>query len=90
MTRDVLPEAYTRVKAELLVRNVAEAEDITVTPEEMEIERNIILSHYPTDKDAEVREEIKSAEYDSHIKHIILTRKVLERLKTFATGSKKE
>ena len=89
MTRDVLPEAYTRVKAELLVRNVAEAEDITVTPEEMEIERNIILSHYPTDKDAEVREEIKSAEYDSHIKHIILTRKVFELLKKFATDSKK-
>lgn len=86
LMRDLLPEAYTRVKAQLLVRAVSEAEEITVDQDEIETERDVILAHYPTDKDSEVRDEVKSPDYDRHLKHLIITRKVMNKLKEIATS----
>lgn len=83
--RDLLPEAYTRIKAQLLVRAIAEAETIDATEDEVETERDIILSHYPTDQDSDIRQEIKSSEYDRHLRHLIITRKVMAKLKEIAT-----
>jgi len=80
-----IPEAETRVKAALLTRSIAEAENIDVSDEEIENERNIILSYYKSAEDEEIKEEIKSSEYDPHLKHIIITRKVMNLLTDIAT-----
>lgn len=76
-----VPEAKTRVEAALLIRALADEENITVTEDEIQTEREAILSHYQQPDQAEIREEILSAEYDSHLKHLIETRKVMKMLK---------
>lgn len=80
-----LPEAKTRVEAALLVRAIAEAEQIAVSEKEIETERDAILSHYQEPDQAEIREEVISKEYDSHLKHLIETRKVMTILKEIAS-----
>lgn len=82
-----LPEAETRVKAQLIVRSIAEKESIHATPEEIEAERQLLLAHYPKDEDAEFRSEIQSPEYDAHLKHLIVTRKVMTLLRNSATAA---
>lgn len=77
----------TRVKASLIIRGVADAENVTVDEKEIATERDAILSHYAGDDDANIREEINNAEYDSHLKHLILARKVMTLLSTIANGA---
>jgi trigger factor len=80
-----IPEAKTRVEAALLVRAIADAEKIEADEKEIESERQAILSHYQEPDQAEIREEVNSKEYDSHLKHLIETRKVMQLLKNNAT-----
>jgi len=75
-----LPEALTRVQAALLVRAIADEEHIEVTDEEIESERTLILEHYSKPEDEDIREEVKSRDYDSHLKHLVLTRNVMARM----------
>ncbi|MFA7286076.1 MAG: trigger factor [Patescibacteria group bacterium] len=81
-----LPEAEIRVKAALIVRAVADTEHITVSEEEISAERNTILEHYKNEDEAHLREEVQNPEYDSHLKHLILTRKVMSFLSILASG----
>lgn len=83
-----LPEAKTRVEAALLVRAIAEAEKIEVSEKEIEAERQAILTHYQEPDQKEIRDEVNSKEYDSHLKHLIETRKVMTLLKESATKDK--
>lgn len=76
------PEATKRVKAALVIRAVSEAENIEVTPAEIAAEQSSTLSHYPDNQEA--REQIQSEEYAEHLKHILLTRKVMNLLKDIA------
>lgn len=82
LIKDWLPEAITRAKAALLMRAIGEAEDITVSPEEVSAEQTAARQQYADD--AESQEYIKSEDYASHLKHMILTRKVMERMKEIA------
>ncbi|MFA5954166.1 MAG: trigger factor [Patescibacteria group bacterium] len=82
-----VPEAIIRVQAALLVRVIAEEEQLTVSEEEKEAERKLILEHYNKPEEEDIREEVRSVEYDSHLKHLILTRKVMEFMTTIAKQS---
>ena len=86
LMREWLPEAVTRVKAALLMRAIAEAENISVAPEEVATEQGVALKHYADD--AETQEYIKSADYASHAKHVVLTRQVMERMKEISSSEK--
>ena len=72
------PEALKRVKAALLMRAIGEAENITVSPEEITTEQEAALKQYQDD--AETQNYIQSEDYSSHLKHMIMTRKVMQRL----------
>lgn len=86
LMKDWLPEAMTRVKASLLMRAIGEVENIIVSPNEVTAERETILSHYPDD--VELREQIKSDDYASHLKHVLFTRKVMQRLTQIVSDEK--
>jgi trigger factor len=77
------PEAMQRVKAALLVRAIADAESLQVSPREVAAEQAAELAHYPAGD--ETRRAIESDEYARHLKHVLLTRKVMELLKGIAT-----
>lgn len=83
MKEEMRAEAITRVKAALLMRAIGEVENISVTPEEVAAEQDVALKQYADDH--EMQEYIKSADYASHLKHILLTRKVMEKMKEIAT-----
>ena len=83
LTKEWLPEAMTRVKAALLMRAIGEAEGITVSQEEINAEQKSALEHYQDDH--ETQEYVKGQDYASHLKHLILTRKVMKRMKEIAT-----
>ena len=87
LARDFLPEATTRIQAALIVRALSEAENITVSPEEVAVEQQAALTHYQNNSEA--RASIASEEYTDHLKHVLLTRKVMERIKEIATSSSK-
>ena len=75
---EMRPEALKRVKAALLMRAIGEAENITVSPEEITTEQEAALKQYQDD--AETQNYIQSEDYSSHLKHMIMTRKVMQRL----------
>jgi trigger factor len=78
------PEAETRVKANLLVLQIAEEEGIKASDEEISQERATILAHYNKAEDEDIRREIQEPDYNKHIRHIIITRKVMDKLKQVA------
>lgn len=82
LAKEWLPEAVTRVKAALIVRAISEAEDITVPPNEVAAEQAMEAEHYKDDE--QVSEYIQSRTYLAHLRHMLLTRKVMERLKEIA------
>lgn len=85
LAQSLVPEATTRVQAALIVRAISEEEDLRVTEDEIETEREKIIGHYHDDP--EMQKELRGDEYGSHLKHLLLTRKVMALLKDIATKS---
>lgn len=83
LAQSLAPEATTRVQAALIVRAVSEAENIEVNENEIETEREKIIGHYHDDP--EMQKELRGEEYGSHLKHLLMTRKVMSVLKDIAT-----
>ncbi len=77
---DFTPEALKRIKAALLIREIAEREKIRVKPAEIETEVNRALQLYPGDTAA--REKIRSEAYRNYLRSLIINRKVLDLLKS--------
>jgi trigger factor len=86
LARELEPEVVKRVKAALLVRAIAEAEGIEVPAGEVAVEQQAEAARCRDD--AETLATIESLEYARHVKHVLLTRKVMDRLKEMATQGK--
>ena len=76
---DMLPEAVKRVKTSLLVREIAEKENIKV--EESELEKHIeeMKKHYKENK--ELMEKIDTQEYKNYVYNVLSSRKVIDKLR---------
>ncbi len=73
------PVAIERVKAGLVLSEIAEAEGITVTPEELEVRVQLLKGQY---QDESMRAELDKEENRRELASRILTEKTLERLKS--------
>jgi len=70
--------AELRVKAGLVLSEIAEAENLDVTPDEIEVQINVLKQQYP---DPKMQEQLDTLESRRDIASRILTQKTLERLK---------
>lgn len=81
---DVLrPQAEDRVKASLVLAEIAEKEKLDVTPEELEIRMQILKGQY---QDAQMQEELEKPEARRDIASRLLTEKTVNKLVGYATG----
>lgn len=77
--------ATMRVKAGLVLSEIAEAEQLVVTPEELEIQIQLLKGQHKDDK---MQEEIDKPENRRDIASRILTQKTLAKLKEYNTAKK--
>lgn len=77
--------AELRVKAGLLLGEIAEQEKITVTPEELEIRMQLLKGQYP---DPTMQAELDKPESRRDIASRLMTEKTLDKLRGYASKSK--
>jgi len=77
--KEVTPEAERRVKAGLMLSEIADVEGIDVTPEELEVRMQQLLAQY---KDPGMQEELNKPESRREINARLRTEKVIKFLKT--------
>jgi trigger factor len=75
------PEALTRVQAGLILSEIAEREAIKVTPEEVEIRKQILSGQY---QDPKMQAELNKTENLRDIEARLLTEKTIEKLIAYA------
>lgn len=75
------PNAELRVKSGLILGEVAEAEGITVTPEEHEIRMQLLKGQY---QDSQMQAELDKPENRRDIMSRMLTEKTLDKLRAYA------
>jgi trigger factor len=81
---DVLtPQAVERVKAGLVLAEIAEQEHLEVTPEELEIRVQILKNQY---QDQQMQAELDKPENRREIASRLLTEKTLNKLTSYATS----
>lgn len=74
-------EAEKQVKAGLILAEIADAENITITPEELEIRLQILKGQY---SDLQMQAELDKTENRQDIASRMLTEKVLQKLEEYA------
>ncbi len=79
-------DAEKRVKAGLVLSEIAEAEGLTVTPEELEIRIQILKGQYP---DPQMQTELEKPENRRDILSRLLSEKTLAKLKSYAESADK-
>ncbi len=79
-------DAEKRVKAGLVLSEIAEAEKLTVTPEELEIRLQILKGQYP---DPQMHTEIDKPENRRDIMSRLLSEKTLAKLQSYAQSADK-
>ena len=77
------PGAEKNVKAGLVLTEIANAEGITVTPEELEVRMQVLKSQY---QDKQMQAELNKPESRREISNRMLTEKTLEKLKSYASA----
>ncbi len=78
-TLDLLPEAVKRVKSALLIREIALAEKIKVSEDEINKKVEELIKQY---KDYDkVKERVKEPSYKMYLQNTMTNRKVIEKLK---------
>jgi trigger factor len=78
------PGAEQRVKGGLVLAEVAQLENITVTPEELEVRLMLIKNQYP---DPAMQAELEKAESRRDINNRLMSEKTLDKLRSYATKS---
>jgi trigger factor len=78
----IRPDALERVKASLVLAEIAQKEDLEVTPEELEIRIQALKSQY---KDKQMQQELDKPENRRDIAARMLTEKTVARLTSYAT-----
>lgn len=76
------PQAEKQVKGSLVLSEIAEAENIIVTPEELEVRMQVLKGQY---QDPQMQTELDKPEARQDIATRILTEKVLQKLENYAT-----
>jgi trigger factor len=77
------PDAEMRVKAGLVLGEIAEAEKIFVTPEELEIRLQLLKAQYPDEK---MQGELQKPESRREIASRMVSEKTVEKLVSYATA----
>ncbi|HVS78929.1 MAG TPA: trigger factor [Candidatus Saccharimonadales bacterium] len=77
------PEAEERVKIGLILSEIADKEGLQVTPEELEIRRQILKGQY---QDPQMQAELDKPENQRDIQARLMTEKTLERLVSYASA----
>lgn len=77
------PEAELRVKAGLVLGEIAEQEKIRVTPEELEIRIQLLKGQYP---DAKMQEELAKPESRREIASRMVSEKTMEKITGYASA----
>ncbi len=83
---DLTPDAIKRIKATLIIRDVAEKENVQVSDKELDEELDHTAEFYKDDKDA--KERIYSPAYRDQFMQVLRNRKTIAILKEYATGNK--
>jgi trigger factor len=76
------PQAQKQIKGSLMLSEIASAENIMVTPEELEIRMQILKGQY---QDPQMQAELDKPEAQKDIATRILTEKVLTKLEEYAS-----
>ena len=82
---EFIPQALRRIKAAILIKNLAKKENITVTEQELDDETDRILNSLKPE-DQETREHVASPEYRDYIAVQMRNRKTLEWVKGKCIG----
>lgn len=77
------PDAELRVKAGLVLGEIAEIEQVTVTPEELEIRMQLLKGQYP---DKKMQEELDKPEARREILSRMVSEKTVEKLVGYASA----
>ncbi len=75
------PQAEERLKASLVLAEIADKEEIQVSPEELEIRMQMLKGQY---QDAKMQEELEKPESRREIASRMMTEKTIAKLKEFA------
>jgi trigger factor len=81
--KQLRPDAELRVKAGLVLGEIAEAEKVIVTPEELEIRMQILKAQYPDEK---MQAELDKPESRREIVSRMVSEKTVEKLVGYATA----
>ena len=79
-------QANKRIKIGLLIRAIAKKENVAATAEEADVEINATLRQNPGNK--EVVKTVESPAYKDYVKQIIVNRKTIKLLSSWAEGKK--
>lgn len=79
------PDAEMRVKAGLVLAEIAETEKIAVTPEELEVRMQLMKGQYP---DPQMQAELDKPENRRDIVSRMMSEKTIDKLKEYATAAK--
>ncbi len=86
LTLDMLPDAIKRVKASLLIREIAKLEKVTVSAEEIAEHVKHMKTHYK-DK-PEILGRLDTSEYHNYVVNVQTSRKVIDKLLKWNVGKK--
>jgi len=78
MILELLPEAVKRVKASLLIREIATKENIKVSDEEVEKHLEEMKKHYHDNQ--EILAKLRSPEYFNYVYNVFASKKVVDKL----------
>ncbi len=81
LKKELEPGAKERVKAGLVLSEIAEQEKLTVTPEELEIRMQLLKGQY---KDQPMQAELEKPEARRDIASRLLTEKTLDKLRSYS------
>ena len=85
---DLTPDAVKRVKSALIIREIADQENIEVTEEEVDQKQNELLEQYKGYQ--KVEERVKQDSYRQYLHNIIANRKVIDKLKEWNLSQEEE
>lgn len=77
------PQAEKQVKTSLVLNEIAQAENLTVNPEELEVRIQLLKGQY---QDTSMQAELDKPENRREIASRMLTEKVLQKLEVYASG----
>lgn len=79
--KEIMPQAEERVKASIVLAEVAEAENIQVTPEELDMRMQVLKGQY---QDPQMQEELEKPEARREIASRMLSEKTVSTLSSYA------